>query len=224
MAGFFGHDAFWVTSEGSQTATGKIPVSQGLLTEKNPISSNEPLTKDPRAPPMSDAPHHHHDQGSDEHAGHDEHEGHSPEMFRDRFWLSLILTVPVVFWSAHIQELLGYRAPEFPGSDWIARRSCHGRLSSTAVLSFCKGAWRELKARLPGMMTLISLAITVAFLFSWVVQLGLIRGECALVGIGHAGHDHAPGSLDRDALHRSGPGGTPGAGEAPSGHRDTDHR
>ena len=40
-------------------------------------------------------------------------------MFRDRFWLSLALTFPVVFWSAHIQELLGYRAPEFPGSAWI---------------------------------------------------------------------------------------------------------
>ena len=53
------------------------------------------------------------------HGNHDKHEGHSPAMFRDRFWLSLALTVPVVIWSAHIQELLGYRAPAFPGSDWI---------------------------------------------------------------------------------------------------------
>jgi Cu2+-exporting ATPase len=94
-------------------------------------------------------------------------------MFRDRFWLSFVLTLPVVFWSAHIQDLLGYEAPEFPGSAWIAP------VLGTVVflyggLVFLKGAWRELKARLPGMMTLISLAIAVAFLFSWVVQLGLI--------------------------------------------------
>ncbi|HUG42440.1 MAG TPA: hypothetical protein VMM12_18400, partial [Longimicrobiales bacterium] len=47
----------------------------------------------------------------DQHAGHDQHEGHSPEMFKAKFWLSFVLTLPVVFWSAHIQELLGYRAP-----------------------------------------------------------------------------------------------------------------
>ncbi len=105
---------------------------------------------------------------------HDQHAGHSPAMFRDRFWLSLALTVPVVVWSTHIQELLGYRAPAFPGADWI------GPLLATVVfvyggLVFLQGAWRELRDRLPGMMTLISLAIMVAFLFSWVVQFGLIE-------------------------------------------------
>src|SRR5690606_41000749 len=43
------------------------------------------------------------------HAGHDKHAGHSPAMFRDRFWLSLLMTVPVVYWSAHVQGLLGDR-------------------------------------------------------------------------------------------------------------------
>ncbi|MFN2315468.1 MAG: heavy metal translocating P-type ATPase [Gemmatimonadales bacterium] len=110
------------------------------------------------------------------HGAHDKHEGHSPAMFRERFWLSLILTVPVVFWSAHIEELLGYRAPTFTGSAWIPA------VLGTIVflyggLVFLKGAWRELVARLPGMMTLISLAITVAFVFSWVVQLGLIVAD-----------------------------------------------
>lgn len=108
-----------------------------------------------------------------DHAGHDKHAGHSPKMFRDKFWLSLLLTLPVVFWSAHMQELLGYRAPAFPGSDWL------GPGLATAVflyggLVFLRGAWGELKDRLPGMMTLISLAIVVAFGFSWVVQIGLI--------------------------------------------------
>lgn len=114
--------------------------------------------------------------GHSGHGNHDKHEGHSPAMFRDRFWLSFALTVPVVIWSAHIQELLGYRAPAFPGSDWI------GAVLSTVVfvyggLVFLQGAWRELRSRLPGMMTLISLAITVAFLFSWVVQIGLIEAD-----------------------------------------------
>jgi Cu2+-exporting ATPase len=114
-----------------------------------------------------------HGKASEDHSGHDRHEGHSPQMFRDRFWLSLVLTLPVVFWSAHIEELLGYQAPEFPGSTWIPP------ILGTAVflyggLVFLKGAMRELRARLPGMMTLISLAISVAFIFSWVVELGLI--------------------------------------------------
>jgi len=115
-------------------------------------------------------------EGHGGHHGHDAHEGHSPAMFRDRFWLSLALTLPVVFWSHHIQDLLGYQAPEFPGSEWIP-----------AVLGivvffyggwvFIQGALRELKARLPGMMTLISLAITVAFLFSVAVEAGLIEAQ-----------------------------------------------
>lgn len=114
--------------------------------------------------------------GHGKHEGHDKHEGHSPEMFRDRFWLSLILTIPVVVWSAHIQDLLGFEAPAFPGSVWLPP------VLGTVVflyggLVFLRGAWRELRDRLPGMMTLISLAITVAFVFSWVVQLGLIAAE-----------------------------------------------
>jgi len=97
-------------------------------------------------------------------------------MFRDRFWLALILTIPVVVWSEHIQMLLGFEAPAFPGSAWIAP------LLGTVVflyggLVFLRGALGELRTRLPGMMTLISLAITVAFVFSWVVQLGLIVAD-----------------------------------------------
>jgi len=97
-------------------------------------------------------------------------------MFRDKFWLSLILTLPVVFWSEHIEGLLGYQAPVFPGSIWISP------VLGTAVFLygggvFMQGAWRELRARLPGMMALISLAIVVAFVFSWTVQIGLIDAD-----------------------------------------------
>lgn len=108
--------------------------------------------------------------------GHDMHAGHSVTMFRDRFWRSLVLTIPAVIWSEHMEMLLGYRAPAVPGARWIPA------IFGTLVFlyggrAFLQGAWRELRARLPGMMTLISLAITVAFVFSWVVQLGLIRAD-----------------------------------------------
>ncbi|GMV06887.1 MAG: putative copper-transporting ATPase [Gemmatimonadota bacterium] len=94
-------------------------------------------------------------------------------MFRDRFWLSLALTLPVVVWSEHVQMLLGYRAPVFPGSGWIGPALATG-VFLYGGLVFLEGARRELAARLPGMMTLIALAISVAFAFSWVVQAGII--------------------------------------------------
>ncbi|HJR68041.1 MAG TPA: heavy metal translocating P-type ATPase, partial [Gemmatimonadaceae bacterium] len=92
-------------------------------------------------------------------------------MFRDKFWVSLLLTLPTLVWGHMLQSALGYTAPHFPGSMWIPP------LFGTAVflyggLVFIQGAIRELEDRLPGMMTLIALAITVAFLFSAVVTLG----------------------------------------------------
>jgi P-type Cu2+ transporter len=142
------------------------------------------------------------EDGPTEHGGHDTHEGHSPKMFRDRFWLSAALTVPVVFWSDHIQELLGYEAPTFAGSDWIAP------VLGTVIFVyggwvFLKGALHELKARLPGMMTLIALAISVAFVFSWVVELGLIDASAlwwelaTLVAIMLLGHWIEMRSIDQ---------------------------
>jgi P-type Cu2+ transporter len=104
---------------------------------------------------------HHHDGDRGEHDDHDAHAGHSVEMFRDKFWLSLALTLPVVFWSEHIQMLLGYTAPTFPGSGWI------GPVLGTAIFLyggrvFLQGAWRELRAWLPGMMTLMASTVIVA--------------------------------------------------------------
>ena len=107
---------------------------------------------------------------------HNKHAGHSPEMFRRLFWLSTVLTVPAVIWSEHIEMLFGYQAPRFTGSNWIP--AMFGTLVfAYGGRAFLQGAWRELRARLPGMMTLISLAITVAFVFSWIVQLGAIHAE-----------------------------------------------
>ena len=102
---------------------------------------------------------------------HDKHAGHSVAMFRDKFWLSLALTIPTVIWSPMVQEWLGYEAPTFPGSRYLPA------LFGTAIyfyggIVFLQGARRELADRRPGMMTLISLAITVAFLFSLAVTFG----------------------------------------------------
>ncbi|HEU4786710.1 MAG TPA: heavy metal translocating P-type ATPase, partial [Gemmatimonadaceae bacterium] len=92
-------------------------------------------------------------------------------MFRDKFWITLFLTVPTLIWGEMIPGLLGFTPPPVPGAKWIPV------VFGTAVYFyggwvFLQGAWRELADRKPGMMTLISLAITVAFAFSVAVTLG----------------------------------------------------
>lgn len=56
----------------------------------------------------------------DAHAGHDKHAGHSVAMFRNKFWLTLLLTIPTVIWSEMIQQWCGYTAPRFAGSAYLA--------------------------------------------------------------------------------------------------------
>src|SRR5262245_57354424 len=112
------------------------------------------------------APMHEHGDGAV-----DKHAGHSVAMFRDKFWWSLLLTIPTLLWSDLLQGWFHYRAPTFPGSTDVPA------LFGTVVFFyggtvFVQGAWRELRGRLPGMMTLISLAIGVAFLFSLAVTFG----------------------------------------------------
>ncbi|MGM0592872.1 MAG: heavy metal translocating P-type ATPase, partial [Halobacteriota archaeon] len=144
-----------------------------------PGSTDEHAHHDPEAEPghshahTGEGEHDHdaHDQGADVHEGghedhtaHTDHTGHE-QMFRRRFWVSLVLSVPVIFFSEFIQDVFGYTAPSFPGSVWI-----------TPVLSvvifayggvpFLSMARTELENREPGMMMLISLAITVAFVYS----------------------------------------------------------
>jgi Cu2+-exporting ATPase len=100
-----------------------------------------------------------------DHAGHGGgHGGHGDHaaQFRDRFWLSLVLTVPVVVYSEMVQEWLGFTPPQFPGSEWVAP------VLGTIVFlyggrPFLEGGLAELRSRQPGMMLLISLAILVAF-------------------------------------------------------------
>ncbi|HEX2160102.1 MAG TPA: heavy metal translocating P-type ATPase [Actinomycetes bacterium] len=103
----------------------------------------------------------------DEHGGPEGHGGHSGHgdhaaQFRDRFWWSLLLTIPIVAYSEMVQEWLGFTPPEFPGSEWVAP------VLGTVVFlyggrPFLDGGLAELRSRQPGMMLLISLAILVAF-------------------------------------------------------------
>ena len=109
--------------------------------------------------------------GHDQHQGHDQHAGHTISGFRDRFWISLALTIPVIFFSEMIQDWFGYTAPSFPGSELIVP------VLGTAIFvyggaPFLIGAVREFQERKPGMMMLIAMAITVAFVASLATTLG----------------------------------------------------
>jgi len=103
---------------------------------------------------------------------HGKHAGHSTAMFKDRFWLTLVLSAPVVYFSPMFGHLLGYMPPEFPGSVWIPP------VLGTVIFlyggqPFLKGGLNELKSRTPGMMLLIGMAISVAFVASWATTLGI---------------------------------------------------
>ena len=109
-------------------------------------------------------------------AGHDRHAGHSVAMFRDKFWLSLALTIPVILLSHDVSEWFGYTIPMIPGIEYLPA------ILGTIIffyggLVFIRGAQGELADRKPGMMTLISLAIVVAFVTSWAGTLGLFDVE-----------------------------------------------
>lgn len=96
---------------------------------------------------------------------HDKHEGHSLEMFAKKFWVSLALTIPVVLYSELPQRIAGFIPPHFAGSQFLS-------LVAASIVFFyggwvfIQGAARELAAKLPGMMTLIGLAITAAYSYS----------------------------------------------------------
>ena len=109
----------------------------------------------------------------DAHAGHDKHAGHDPEAFRRLFWLSFALTIPTIAFSVMVQHWLGYSLSAIPGHALVSPV-----LGSIVFLYggqvFLKGGWDEVKNRQPGMMLLISLAITVAFVSSVAYEFGLL--------------------------------------------------
>ena len=141
------------------------------------VSPAAQAVHDPDAHGTESAPAAHTTHPSHDHTapGHDKHAGHTPAMFRDRFWLSLLLTLPILYFDAHFQSWFGYQAVQFPGVAWV-----QPLLSAVLYVYgggvFVRGAVAELRARQPGMMTLIGLAISVAFVYSVAVSVGLLRG------------------------------------------------
>jgi len=111
-----------------------------------------------------------------EHTGRGGGHGDHAAMFRDRFWLTLLLTLPVVYYSDHLRHWFGYPVWEFPGHEWLAP------VLGTVIFlyggwPFLTGAWSEAKDRKPGMMLLIAMAIIVAFTASMATTLGLFDVE-----------------------------------------------
>jgi P-type Cu2+ transporter len=113
----------------------------------------------------------HGQQPSQQHAGHDKHAGHSPEIFKRRFFICSVLTLPVLYFAPMFQMWFNYQAIQFAGVEWVIP------IFSTIIYFyggwvFLKGAWFELQSKI-GMMTLVALAITVAFVYSVAVTFGL---------------------------------------------------
>lgn len=113
--------------------------------------------------------------GHDEHGGHTGHGGHGDHVgqFRRLFWIMLVLAVPVVGLSGMFAMILGYALPGLPGLAWVSP------VLGTVMYvwggrPFLTGAVSEIRTRKPGMMLLIGLAITVAFLASWGASLGVL--------------------------------------------------
>ena len=101
-----------------------------------------------------------------EESAHNRHAGHSTNMFKTKFWVSLVLSIPLVLYSDVVQAFFHWNPPSFPGL-------LYAEFLVASVVFFYGGwifiasAWRELKAKLPGMMTLIAIAITTAYLWSF---------------------------------------------------------
>ncbi|HLR94025.1 MAG TPA: hypothetical protein VK053_05845, partial [Jiangellaceae bacterium] len=162
---------------GSQTTHGQaMPTKTGQVTD--------PLTA--AAHHGHDASHSGHDShgphaGHDAHGGHGDHGGHGGHgdhvaMFRRLFWIMLALAIPTVLLNGMFADLLGYSLPDIPGVEWVSP------VLGTVIYvwggrPFLTGAVDELRARKPGMMLLIGMAITVAFVASLGASLGLFSHE-----------------------------------------------
>ncbi len=103
---------------------------------------------------------------TDGHEEHNKHAGHQTESFLRKFWVAFALTIPIFFYSEMAKMIFNIQAPEFPGSQYVFLAI------GSFVFFYCgwiflASAYRELQARLPGMMTLIAIAITAAYLYSF---------------------------------------------------------
>ncbi len=152
---------------------------------QQPMTNHDHHTYRPESAPVPTGHEHHMDHSvhampaaqmaHDQHARHAEHGEHA-DVFRRRFWICLILSIPVVLYSEMVQDWLGFSMPDFPGSGAIPP------VLGTIIFLyggrvFLEGGWDELKTRKPGMMLLISLAILVAFIASLATTLDLLDLE-----------------------------------------------
>ncbi|MUL83172.1 MULTISPECIES: heavy metal translocating P-type ATPase [unclassified Mycolicibacterium] len=124
------------------------------------------------------AMHEHEHEHEHEHVGHAGHAGHGDHVaqFRGLFWVMAVLAVPTVALSPMFAMILGYAIPDVPGAQWISP------VLGTVMYvwggrPFLSGAISEIRSRAPGMMLLIGLAITVAFLSSWGASLGVLHHQ-----------------------------------------------
>jgi len=104
---------------------------------------------------------HHREHAED----HDKHAGHHTADFLKKFWISLVVTIPIFFYSEMAKEVFNIRGPEFVGWQYFLL------ILGSVIYFYCgrvflRSAYRELKARLPGMMTLIAIAVTAAYAYS----------------------------------------------------------
>ena len=114
----------------------------------------------------------------DEHSGHSrsEHEGHTIEGFKKRFWISIIITIPILILSPMIQHFIGLKEALRFNGDIYALFVLSSFVFFYGGYPFLKGLIDELKNKQPGMMTLIALAISVAYFYSSATVLG-VKGE-----------------------------------------------
>jgi len=136
--------------------------------EHNPPQANHPQGTE-------HAQHAHGAHEGHEHGGHNHHDHHAMMVrdFRKRFWISLIITAPVLLLSPMIQQLIGLGSALRFGGDLLVSFALSSVVFFYGGWPFLKGMTEELKKKTPGMMTLIALAVTVAYVYSSAVVLGL---------------------------------------------------
>src|SRR3989344_1184082 len=139
------------------------PMHPEIRQDKSGMCSECGMNLVPTKKKKNDVEHDMHDKSFN--AAQDKHAGHKTESFLRKFWIVLVLTIPILVYSELPEKVFAWSAPKFPGSDFLI-------LALASVVFFYGGsifltsAWRELKSRLPGMMTLIALAIIAAYSFS----------------------------------------------------------
>src|SRR5690242_11517462 len=136
----------------------------------NQVNTERADQKESMAAKSVNIGHDHHKTG-ESHQAHDKHEGHHTGDFLKRFWKCLVLTIPVLALSHMVQQWFGFHL-SFAGDSYV--------LLALGVVIYFYGGWpflvgmvREIRYRNIGMMTLVALAISVAFIYSTAVTFGL---------------------------------------------------